>query len=92
MRDSIRITKAANGYMIEARDPEIEKANRSTAAPWCDPCVTILATWRFAALACDFQQIPNNGFRFVDLQGVEAGRKENRLNTFHSASIDASPG
>ena len=42
MSDSIRITKAANGYMIEARDPEIDEANRSTDAKWRDPYVTIV--------------------------------------------------
>ena len=42
MSDSIRITKAANGYLIEARDPEIDNANRGKDADWRDPYVTII--------------------------------------------------
>jgi hypothetical protein len=36
---SLRIERAANGYVVTARDPKIEKANQSEnhKGPWRDP-------------------------------------------------------
>lgn len=37
MGDSIRISAAVNGYVVECRDPEIDKKNREPDSSWQDP-------------------------------------------------------
>ena len=42
MNDSIRISSAANGYIVEARDPEIVAENSKKDSCWQSPYVSII--------------------------------------------------
>ena len=42
MSDSIRISSAANGYIVEARDPEVVAKNSEKDSCWQDPYVSII--------------------------------------------------